>query len=115
MAYNYYPKDRHPPKKKETTKEKTIRILKKAAGTMSGAGDQGKTRRAQFATYMSMIDNLKSAKADFGRSKVQLGNLEARTGRIGTVATTRMTDILDKYHDKALRMAQAKYYQKQLG
>ena len=100
---------------KARRKRKILRVLKETAGTMSGAGDQGKTRRAQFATYMSMIDNLKSAKADFGRSKVQLGNLEARTGRIGTVATTRMTDILDKYHDKALRMAQAKYYQKQLG
>ena len=104
-----------PKRRPETTKEKTIRILKETAGKFSGAGDKGKTRREQFATYMSMIDNLKSAKADFGRSKVQLGNLEARTGRIGTVATTRMTDILDKYHDKALRMAQAKYYQKQLG
>jgi|TARA_R100000049_G_C1905370_1_gene54149 dissimilatory sulfite reductase (desulfoviridin) alpha/beta subunit len=113
VAYNYYPKDRHPPKKKETTKEKTIRILKKTAGKFSG-GRAGKTRREQFAIYMNHIDKLQNAKADL-RGRVELGPLTAKAGKAGSARVTRMTDILDKYHDKALRMAQAKYYQKQLG
>ena len=102
------------PKKKETTKEKIIRVLRETAGTMSGAGDKGKTRREQFAPYMSMIDNLKNTRVRLP-GRVELGNLEARSGKIGSARTTKMTDIMDKYHDKALRMAQAKYYQKQLG
>jgi len=103
------------PKKKETTKEKIIRVLKDTAGTFTGAGDQGKTRREQFAGYMTMIDKLQNVKSTLRRGRVELGNLTAKSGRIGEARTTRMTDILDKYHDKALRMAQAKYYQKQLG
>ena len=103
------------PKKKETTKEKIIRVLQETAGTMSGVGDQGKTRREQFAGYMTMIDKLQNVKSTLRRGRVELGNLEARSGKIGSARTTKMTDIMDKYHDKALRMAQAKYYQKQLG
>ena len=103
------------PKKKETTKEKIIRVLQETAGTMSGAGDQGKTRREQFAGYMTMIDKLQNVKSTLRRGRVELGNLEARSGKIASARTTKMTDIMDKYHDKALRMAQAKYYQKQLG
>ena len=64
--------------------------------------------------YMDTIDKLKNARANLP-GRVELGNLTAKTGRLTGVKTTRMTDILDKYHDKALRMAQAKYYQKQLG
>ena len=100
---------------KAKRKRKIIRVLKETAGTMSGAGDQGKTRRAQFAGYMTMIDELQNVKSTLRRGRVELGNLEARSGKIGSARTTKMTDIMDKYHDKALRMAQAKYYQKQLG
>ena len=32
----------------------------------------------------------------------------------GTANTTKMSTILDRYHDRALRLAQAKYYQKQV-
>ena len=101
-------------KKKETTKAKILRVLKETAGTMSGTGDQGKTRREQYATYWNMIDGLKSIKADL-RGRVELGPLTAKAGKAGSARVTKMTDIMDKYHDKALRMAQAKYYQKQLG
>jgi len=103
------------PKKKETTKEKIIRVLQETAGTMSGAGDQGKTRRAQFAGYMTMIDKLQNVKSTLRRGRVELGNLTARPGKVRSAKTTHMSTIMDKYHDKALRMAQAKYYSKQLG
>ena len=103
------------PKKKETTKEKILRVLKETAGTFSGAGpNKAVDRASQFKMYMDTIDKLKNARARLP-GRVELGNLEARSGKIGSARTTRMTDILDKYHDKALRMAQAKYYQKQLG
>ena len=104
-------------KEKETTKEKILRVLKETAGSISGAVDpkaKGKRRREQFATYMSMVDKLQRAKADLP-GRIPLGNLEARAGKAGSPRVTKMSEIMDKYHDKALRMAQAKYYQKQLG
>jgi len=103
------------PKKKETTKEKIIRVLQETAGTMSGVGpDKTVDRASQFERYMDTIDRLKNTRVRLP-GKIELGNLEARSGKIGSARTTKMTDIMDKYHDKALRMAQAKYYQKQLG
>ena len=109
----HYPKRT---KKTKTKKKKSIgQILKETAGKFAGRGpDKAVDRASQFRMYMDTIDKLKSARADLP-GRIPLGNLEAKSGRIGTVRTTRMTDILDKYHDKALRMAQAKYYQKQLG
>ena len=102
-------------KKKETTKAKILRVLKETAGTFSGAGpDKAVDRASQFKMYMDTIDKLKNARARLP-GRVELGNLTAKSGRIGSVRTTKMTDIMDKYHDKALRMAQAKYYPKQLG
>ena len=46
---------------------------------------------------------------------VALGDLKARAGTGRAPATTKMSTILDRYHDRALRLAQAKYYQKQVG
>ena len=117
MAYNYYPKDRHPPKKKkkETTKEKILRVLKETAGTFSGAGtDSARHRQAQFAGYMKLIDDLKKARVNLP-GRIALGNLTAASGKIYDPKVTKMSTIMNQYHDKALRMAQAKYYQKQLG
>ena len=100
---------------KARRKRKILRVLKETAGTMSGAGpDKPVDRASQFKVYMDTIDRLKSARVRLP-GRVELGNLEARSGKIGSARTTKMTDIMDKYHDKALRMAQAKYYQKQLG
>jgi len=99
---------------KETTKEKILRVLKETAGTFSGAGDNGKTRREQFTLYMNMVDKLQRAKVDL-RGRVELGPLTARAGKAGSPKVTKMSTIMDNYHNKALRMAQAKYYQKQVG
>ena len=105
---------RKPKTNQETTKEKIIRVLQYTAGIMSGRGEQGNKRRDQFKTYMTMIDKLQNTKIQL-RGRISLGNLEAKTGRVPGAATTNMSTIMNKYHDKALRMAQAKYYQKQLG
>jgi hypothetical protein len=103
------------PKKKETTKEKIIRVLQETAGTMSGVGpDKRVDRASQFKRYMDTIDNLKNTRVRLP-GRIELGNLTARSGKVGSIRTTNMSAIMDKYHDKALRMAQAKYYQKQLG
>ena len=119
MAQYGYPNPHKDPKtlqkKKETIKEKILRVLKETTGTFSGTGpDKAVARASQFRMYMDTIDKLKNARASLP-GRVELGNLEARSGKIGSARTTKMTDIMDKYHDKALRMAQAKYYQKQLG
>ena len=99
---------------KARRKRKILRVLKETAGTFSGAGDNGKTRREQFATYMNMVDKLQSAKVKLP-GRIELGPLTARAGKAGSPKVTKMSTIMDNYHNKALRMAQAKYYQKQLG
>ena len=109
-----------PKKKPEKTAENTVdnrSILQKIAAKFSG-GPEGKDRRTQFQSYMSMIDRLQKQKFYF-RNQVRARNpgeqLIAQAGQIHGAKTTKMSTILDKYHDKALRLAQAKYYQKQTG
>ena len=64
--------------------------------------DNKKTRAEQFANYLNMVDSYSKKRVSLKGSMVQLGNL-------------KMSTVMDKYHDKALRLAQAKYYQKQVG
>ena len=100
-----------PPRKEPIT-------WRKIAEKFSGSSDTGKDRREQFQSYMSMIDRLQKQKFYF-RNQVRARNpgeqLIAQAGQISGAKTTKMSTILDKYHDKALRLAQAKYYQKQTG
>jgi len=73
-------------------------------------------RSKQFANYLTMMDRNSAKRISLKRSMVQLGDLKATSGRISsTPSVTRMSTIMDKYHDKALRLAQAKYYQKSVG
>ena len=74
-----------------------------------------KTRSEQFANYLSMVDRYSKKRVSLKGSMVSLGNLEARSGRGRMPSVTQMSTIMDKYHDKALRLAQAKYYQKSVG
>ena len=74
-----------------------------------------KDRASQFANYMSMIDTLSRKRVSLKGSMVQLGNLKASAGRGSMTNLTKMSTVMNKYHDKALRLAQAKYYQKQVG
>ena len=118
MAHVKGHKDIYKDRKIPPRKKSIGQILKETAGVFAGrlgkGPDKAVDRASQFRMYMDTIDKLKSARADLP-GRIPLGNLEAKSGKIGSARTTRMTDILDKYHDKALRMAQAKYYQKQLG
>ena len=109
-----------PKKKPKKTKENTVdtrSVLQKIAAKFSG-GSEGKDRRTQFQSYMSMIDRLQKQKFYF-RNQVRARNpgeqLIAQAGQIRGAKITKMSTILDEYHDKALRLAQAKYYQKQVG
>jgi hypothetical protein len=105
----------------ETTAEKIKRVLKETAGTMSGRGtgtDKSKVDRGQqFANYLRSIDWLESKRISLKRGLVRDPGeqLVAQSGQISGVRTTKMSDIMDNYHAKALRLAQAKYYQKQVG
>ena len=72
-------------------------------------------RSKQFANYLTMMDRNSAKRISLKRSMVQLGDLKATSGRLSGPKTTQMSTIMDKYHDKALRLAQAKYYQKSVG
>ena len=73
-------------------------------------------RSAQFANYLAMVDSYSKKRISLKGSMVGLGDLKASSGRISsTPNVTKMSTIMDQYHDKALRLAQAKYYQKQVG
>ena len=92
----------------EKTKKKWIKFFKNLHKTP-------KDRGSQFANYMSMIDTLSRKRVSLKGNMVALGDLKARAGTGRAAATTKMSTILDRYHDRALRLAQAKYYQKQVG
>ena len=77
--------------------------------------DNKKTRAEQFANYLNMVDNYSKKRVSLKGSMVQLGNLKASAGRGSMPNLTKMSTVMNKYHDKALRLAQAKYYQKQVG
>ena len=77
--------------------------------------DNKKTRAEQFANYLNMVDRYSKKRVSLKGSMVQLGNLKASAGRGSMPNLTKMSTVMDKYHDKALRLAQAKYYQKQVG
>ena len=87
------------------------------SGKGTGTGKSKVDRGQQFANYLRSIDWLESKRISLKRGLVRDPGeqLVARAGQIGGVKTTRMSSIMDKYHAKALRMAQAKYYQKSVG
>ena len=95
-------------------KKSALEIAKETAGVFAGK-DKGKVDRGQqFANYLATIDRL--AFQNFRlRGRVREGPLTAKAGSAGGVKVTKMSTILDNYHDKALRLAQAKYYQKSVG
>ena len=74
-------------------------------------------RSKQFSNYLSMIDSLESKKFVSRRGRVANPgtDLNFQAGKVRNPSTTQMSTVLDKYHAKALRLAQAKYYAKQTG
>jgi len=79
--------------------------------------DNKENRGKQFSNYLSMIDSLESKKFVSRRGRVANPgtDLNFQAGKVGSASTTKMSTVLDKYHTKALRLAQAKYYAKQVG
>jgi hypothetical protein len=79
--------------------------------------DNKDSRGKQFSNYLSMIDSLESKKFVSRRGRVANPgtDLNFQAGKVRSASTTKMSTVLDKYHSKALRLAQAKYYAKQVG
>ena len=96
--------------------KKTQEAVKRTLGM--GAEDY---RQKQFANYMNTIERLRNRKVRLS-GKYALGtDTRSATGRISTVGrnvpntAVSLQKVLDEYRSRALRLAQAKYYQKQLG
>jgi len=75
-------------------------------------------RSDQYANYLSTIDRLAKVRANLpGRITGTISNYaSAKIGSVGrNVPNTgvSMSRILETYQDRALRIAQAKYYQRQ--
>jgi len=94
---------------------------KRASKAMLGITKGKVDRGVQFRNYLAMIDRLSKKRVDLARGFVADPGekLTATAGRIDTVGrnvpgtSVSMGKILDQYHDRALRLAQAKYYQRQ--
>jgi len=113
----HYPKKTTKKKRKE--KKSIKEILQETAGVFSGKkpkeDERGKVDRGQqFANYLATIDRLSFQNFRL-RGRVGEGPLTAKAGSAGGVKVTKMSTIMDNYHEKALRLAQAKYYQKSVG
>jgi len=109
-------------KKEKTTIGKVIDRGKRATKRMLGIDGGDKVKRGtQFRNYLAMIDRLSKLRVNLSKGLVRDPGetLTAVSGRIGTVGrnvagtSISMSKILDQYHDRALRLAQAKYYQRQ--
>ena len=94
---------------------------KRASKAMLGITNGKVDRGVQFRNYLAMIDRLSKKRVNLARGFVADPGekLTATAGRIDTVGrnvpgtSVSMGKILDQYHDRALRLAQAKYYQRQ--
>tara|TARA_R100000655_G_scaffold74112_1_gene112612 strand:- start:143 stop:541 length:399 start_codon:yes stop_codon:yes gene_type:complete len=96
--------------------KKTQKAVKRTLGM-----DAEDYRQKQFANYMNTIQRLKNNKVRLS-GKYALGtDTRSTTGRITTVGrnvpntAVSLQKVLDEYRTRALRLAQAKYYQRQLG
>ena len=94
-------------------------ILKKTKKATKAIFDP-ESRQQQFANYMATIDRLRKNKVRLS-GQFRLGTTTASpTGRVSTVGRTvpntamSFSKTLDEYRARALRLAQAKYYQKQV-
>ena len=96
--------------------ERTKAAVKRTLGR-----DQKDYRQKQFANYMNTIERLRNRKVRLSGSYALGTNTRSPTGTISTVGrnvpntAVSLQKVLDEYRTRALRLAQAKYYQKQLG
>ena len=96
--------------------ERTKAAVKRTLGR-----DQKDYRQKQFANYMNTIERLRNRKVRLS-GKYAIGtDTRSPTGNVQTVGrnipntAVSLQKVLDEYRSRALRLAQAKYYQKQLG
>ena len=90
-------------------------LMKKIEDLRKNLRKNKQNRTAQFANYLKMIDDFSEQRVSLKGSRVALGNTTARAGSGTMPKATKMSTIMSRYHDRALRLAQAKYYQKQVG
>ena len=123
MHPEHYPERKVTKKKKKKEKETWTDRGKRATRAMLGLKGREKVdRQTQFANYLMMVDRLSRKRINLAKGLVADPGekLTAVSGQIGTVGrnvpgtSVSMSKILDQYHDRALRLAQAKYYQKQV-
>ena len=84
--------------------------------------ERAKYRQKQYENYLKTIDRLNMAKKTLpGRVRGGLfTRTESPTGTVGRVGTnvantaTTLNSVLSKYQNRFLRLAQAKYYQRQV-
>jgi len=90
-------------------------LMKKIENLRKNLREGKQTRAAQFANYLDMVDKYSRKRVSLKGSMVSLGNPNVRAGSGTMPKATKMSTIMARYHDRALRLAQAKYYQKQVG
>ena len=94
----------------------------KQAGKRLFGKNKDDYRQKQFENYLATIDRLKGTKTRLpGRVGSGLGTrTDSPTGRVQTVgrnipnSAIQLNDILSKYQNRFLKLAQAKYYQRQV-
>ena len=92
----------------------------KTAGNKLFGKDKSDYRQKQFENYLATIDRLRGTKTRLpGRVGSGLGTrTDSPTGRVQTVgrnipkSAIQLNDILSKYQNRFLKLAQAKYYQR---
>tara|TARA_B100000424_G_C22742992_1_gene402045 strand:- start:24 stop:425 length:402 start_codon:yes stop_codon:yes gene_type:complete len=97
-------------------------VIEKMTGYKTGASeeDRAKYRQQQLANYLNTIDRLnKNFKIRGARVSAGLGTrTSSPTGTVRRVGANvpasaiQLNDILSKYQNRFLKLAQAKYYQR---
>ena len=95
-------------------------VIEKMTGYKADQKDRSEYRQRQLANYLNTIDRLnKGFRIRGARVSAGLGTRTASpTGRIGRVGSNvansaiQLNDILSKYQNSFLKLAQAKYYQR---
>ena len=94
----------------------------KDAGKRLFGKDKDDYRQKQFENYLNTIDRLRGTRVRLpGAVRAGLGTrTDSPTGRVQTVgrnipnSAIQLNDILSKYQNGFLKLAQAKYYQRQV-
>jgi|TARA_R100001480_G_scaffold139684_1_gene136791 hypothetical protein len=98
---------------------KVYEDIKQAGKNLFGS-DKDNYRQKQYENYLATIDRLRGTKTRLpGRVGSGLGTrTDSPTGRVQTVgrnipkSAIQLNDILSKYQNRFLKLAQAKYYQR---